>query len=369
MNFTIAFIKNNSIDFTEILNKFLSPLLYHHIDKNTRINLMKKLNYELWNELEKYVTFANCDKSENLLELIHENIGKYIENDTKLITKHSFCNSYKFTEIIYSHKPDNNYNKTKVNEIGCLASLDHHFIQDTFSLITYEYDLDSDRYLRITNTCSSDLVRIIKRRFFNSACLVTDTKIDKLFFQKPNILCSRIFDDSVDKINYEIIDNSKYLLHCIHLPNNPYHTYINKVATRICRKLIIGPALFFSIYRIGNEKDSILYDNISIRELKYLNILSFGDLPETCDDTLNDIEETIIVPNEMKTEQKKIYPLWSKHVYKLHIKKEDLFMNDKCYSCNKKLENKSQYECIKCYGYRYCSQECLENKSHKCFVK
>lgn len=368
MSFVIAFVKYNNLDLNNILDTYLAPLLYHHMDKNTRTNIMNRLNFELWNLIEKYVTFVTCPDTTKLLDIIHENMGQYLDGDSKLVTKYSFSNSHKFIEIVYLHKDNNNYNKSKVNELGCLANLDHNFVQDTFCFIAYDYDIDSEKYLKISDVTNKDIIRSIKRRYFNSACLVDNTKIDKLYYQKTTTLCSRIFDNNVTQAIYETVDTSKYLLHCVHIPNNPINTYVNKIATRICRKKIFGPALFFSIYKMDN-KDTVIYENISVRELKFLNILSFGDLSEVCDSTIDDSLDTVVVPDEFGTKQKKIYPIWSKHVYKLYAQKNKLFMNTLCYSCNLNLIKNKEIECSDCYAYRFCSDICKNTKSHKCIVK
>jgi hypothetical protein len=159
----------------------------------------------------------------------------------------------------------------------------------------------------------------------------------------------------------------KYNLNFIVNPNSP--PYPNEIATRLNGvKNIRGECI------VIHELDENIYNNLSIHELRRLNVLAYGldkdrliDSTELIDTNTNANTETDPeIKNEIEKIQKRNTLIWNKYVIvELRMKKWGHY-KDLCQTCNNYLDMNNIYKCCKCWRTRCCSSKCLEKCKHDC---
>ncbi len=112
-----------------------------------------------------------------------------------------------------------------------------------------------------------------------------------------------------------------------------------------------------------HELEENIHANLSIKETKKLNILSYGRLydRELKKEEIHTVKMTELGKDGTETE-KNIIPYWSRYiVVEARIKKYDNIKN-LCMNCGKNMIKK--IICNKCYRARYCSQNCMNEFAH-----
>lgn len=351
----IAVISKNNCQFDD-LETYVLPLLYQYHDETTRLQLKNKLNDYLWEIIEPYVTFINC-QSDTFMETICTHLVKEFPDKNLdeffYHTESSFSFPKKHTELMYcqptwSHQKDQ---KVNMNFIGCLFSLKHNVIENTCVVLANNYDISSQNNIVVGDVTKNDILRMIKRRYFFSAELIKNDTITKYYYQNPGYLVSKLFDlkeqDTIEKLTVGFL---KYNLsfYC----NQNKNQYVNKIATRIN-----GLYQLYGDVLVLNEMDEHVYTNLSTHELRRLNVLAYGRLydRQLKADEIHE-ESHFEVDEQGKEIEKKKTPLWSKYIIIDKRMSEWQNNKNKCFYCNKNIEK--HVTCDKCFRIKYCSVKC-----------
>uniref|UniRef100_A0A6C0LS53 MYND-type domain-containing protein n=1 Tax=viral metagenome TaxID=1070528 RepID=A0A6C0LS53_9ZZZZ len=344
----IAVIKKNKCIFDK-MEEFCSPLLYREISEQERTILKKKLNDYIWSIIEPYITFINVE-DEDFLTIACENIISDFPNRSPdefyYHTEGSYSTPKRYYEIIYAQPTWKDYRigqLSNMNDIGCLYSLQHNVIENTCIIIVNNYDLSRQYFTVLDSINKTDILKIIRRRYFHSGILIknNDTMI-KFYYQNPSYLLYHIFKK--DKVDTFYVDILKYNLQ-FYL-NNETSTYINKIATRINgTKRLYGDVL------ILHEIDENIYSNLSVHEIRRLNVLSYGRMY----DRKLKAEENIQLPDQ-NNDNKKIVPLWSRFIVSNNRMEKWQKIKNQCINCQKEMS--ILLTCQKCFRVKYCSSQC-----------
>jgi len=339
------------------MEEYIAPLLYKATTKEERTILKNKLNHYIWSVIEKYITFVDVNDSNDFFEKVYgatmvdfpdKNQYNFIFN-----TEGSYSTPKKFLELInvrptWNDYEDSSKNINVMNDIGCLLSLRHTVIENTCFVMANEYDLTVHRYVNMVSILKDDIIRIIRRRYFHSAILIKENSIAKYYFQNPEYLVTTIFGNDDDKtiemfpfshLNYNLIFNFK----------KHATQYVNQIATRIN-----GSYRMYGDVLVFHEFEKNVFVNLSMRELKRLNVLSYGRLE---DRTLNNTEvhqvPSLSVDDKGK-ETTEAVPFWSKYLIVENRMASWQKNKNKCTYC----ESDCTITCDRCFRVRYCSTDC-----------
>ena len=365
----IAVIKKNQIVFDR-MEEFALPLLYKELDDETRKSLKEKLNDYLWSVIEPYVKFIEIGIEDDFLTIVCENIaGCFPERNLDELfyqTEGSYSSPKKYIELLYCQPMWNEYEANKqenINTVGCYFSLKHTVIENNCVIIGNKYDLTAPQFATIDSVTREDILRIIRRRYFFTAVLVKDDLMVKYYYQDPRFLISKVFglekEDNIQKFQFSHL---KYNL--LFYFQQDESKYVNKIATRIN-----------GLYRVHgdilvlHELEENIFGNLSIHEMKRLNVLSYGRL---YDRQLKENEvHTLDAPEvdkDGKETTKKVTPMWSKYI--VIDNRMNLWQQKKkqCINCNQNMT--SPITCQKCYRVKYCSAQCEKefNDYHECIL-
>lgn len=383
---TFALIKPNKCTFDD-LDKCVTPLLYIEDTNHDRKTLKKSLNEYIWSQIEPFIEFVNVqgDPEDMLTCLCTRLIEQFPNNkpdDFYYHTEASYSFPKKYLEQVHYHivdskKDDKTDDKTDLNYLGCLFNLKHHAIEHTCAIIANKYDFTSDCFVRVDSVTKEDILRVIRRRYFFSAVLIKENAFAKYYYQNLSHLITQVFGldstSSITKISFTLF---RYNIVFYFKPNNT-SAYVNQAATRMAGSHIIhGDVLMI------HELDTHVYGNLSIREAKRLNVLSYGrlydrDLKEDeikpMERFAEDIKEVNNESNQTGTEPsvqtKKVIPIWSRYLVVERRMAKWQENKNRCIHCG--LENNKLYACNKCYRVKYCSKRCEEDfrayHSSECF--
>jgi hypothetical protein len=178
----------------------------------------------------------------------------------------------------------------------------------------------------------------------------------KYYYQNPSYLISTVFGlpetDGIEKISFSHL---RYNL--VYYFKQDKTQYVNQIATRINA----GYRVYGNVL-VLHEMEENLYTNVSVHEMKRLNVLSYGrlydrDLKEEENHTLTKVE-----PDENGNDvEKKIVPFWSRYIVIEHRMVEWHNKKNKCINCGQDM--KTPIVCQSCYRLKYCSKNC-ENEFH-----
>lgn len=356
---TVAIVKKNKLDFSD-LEKYCACILYVENSSNNLKNKKDILNDYLWSLLEPYVEFCDIDEN-NLIEyvcdkLINDFPGK---NPDQLFyhTEGSFSSPKKYIEFIYGQPTWSNYktdNILNMNDFGCLLSLKHTVIENTCIVFANKYDLAKPNFVSIDSINKNDLIRIIRRRFFHSAIVIKENTLTKYYYQSVQHLVSVVFgltlDNDISKLSFSFL---KYNL--LYFFNKDKTKYVNQIATRIN-----GSYKMYGDVLILNELEENINTNLSLHEIKRLNVLAYGrlydrEIMENEQHTTTKIE----LDTDGKEQEKKITPYWSKFIVVEHRMLKWIENKNKCINCDKKMNiTDKMITCNKCFRIKYCSVEC-----------
>lgn len=364
----IALLSDNKIVFEDI-EKYVMPILYKPYVKADFKILNKKLDDYIWSVVSAYVKIVEIDTMQtDLLGFICEFISNpFNKNPDELFyfTENSYSSPKSHLEVIfakdYSRKSENN----NINNLGCFFSLKHTVIEKNCVIMANTYDLENkSTYVKNIDITPRDIIRVIRRRFFQTAILIKKDKLIKYYYQNPVGLIGRIFNLNIQTDNIQTLSFSylNYNLTLCSLKDD--NAYVNEAATRICgHNLIRGDTLVIC------EQEEKIQASISIKEIQQLNLLAYGKL---ADRELKETE-TFIIYNNTESENndkcdnnsdnnsdnnpdKHYRMLWTKHLIRLNRLKEKNLIKNQCICCNNKITKR--IVCNHCFRAKYCSEEC-----------
>jgi len=352
----IAIITKNKCVFE--MEEYVAPLLYKIHTREEKILLKNKLNDYIWSIIEKYITFVDVNDTNNFFETMYaattidfpdKNHYDFIFN-----TEGSYSTPKKFIELInmrptWKEYEDSTKNINIMNDIGCLLSLCHTVIENTCFVVANEYDLSAHRYVKMVSILKDDIIRVIRRRYFHSAILIKENSIVKYYFQNSEYLISTIFGSSDTDKTIEMLPFAHFNYNLIFNFKKHATQYVNKIATRIngCHR-IYGDVLVF------HEIDKGVFANLSAREFKRLNVLSYGCLADRKFNN-NEVHQVPTVSvDEAGKEITETVPFWSKYI--IIENRISLWQKNK-YKCTY-CDSICTMTCDRCYRARYCSLDC-----------
>lgn len=366
---TIAVIRKNSCYFND-MQKYVLPLLYTEKSKEEREEIKKQINSYIWSVIEPYVTFIQvrvCDLIETVCQYLTMDFpDKKPDTDFFYHTEGSYSFPKKYIEFFHAKPLWNSYEAAQpsnMNNIGCLLSLKHHVIENTCIVIGNVYGDNNQQPTIISSITKEDLLRVIRRRFYFSAMMIDKGNMIKYYYQSPQYLVSKIFnlepDDKIQTFKNELLgyDLVFYFQYCSKEP-------INKIATRINGLFQInGKALML------HEMSDGVFSNLSLREAKRLNVLSYGRL---YDRRLQQHEihtvDTVEADEEGKVQEKKSRPYWNRYIIVEGRMKKWNEKGPQCINCDKSLKDSTGkvkgFPCPRCYRVRYCSVKCEKEFDH-----
>jgi len=275
---TIAVIKKNKCSFGK-MEELAMPLLYKQHIPEEKSRLMKNINDYIWSVIEPYVTFINIGTDDDFMTVICQNLITSFPDknpgDFFYHTEGSYSSPKKFIELVYCQPMWKDYSGAQpanMNHYGCLFSLKHHVIENDCIIIANRYDLNAPYFTMIDSVTKDDLLRIVRRRFFFTAVLIGSDSMTKYYYQNPSYLVSTIFGmNMTDKIEKLPFSHLKYNL--IYYFKQNKTNYVNQIATRINGSYRVhGDVL------VLHEMEENIYTNLSVHEMKRLNVLSYGRL-------------------------------------------------------------------------------------------
>lgn len=358
---TIAIIEKNRCQFDN-LEEFAIPLLYRDLDPATRFKIKTDIDNYLWAVIEPYVKFIDYDPAnENFIEIACKNMTTnfqdHVFDEFFYHTEASYSFPKKHVEILYCQPLWKDYTANQLenmNNIACLFSLKQTVMNNTCIIIANAYDLNAERFTVLDSITKKDILRVIKRRFFFSAILVKNDQLIKYYYQNPSYLIQSIYG-LTEKDNIEKLSFSHLKYNLLFYFKHDKSQYINQTGTRIS-----GLYKLYGDVLILHEMEENVFANISIHEVKRLNVLSYGRL----DDRQLKKEEihemsTMSVDENGKESEKKVTPFWSRYIVLNSRMLEWQKNKNKCCYCSKEI--KKLVLCDKCYRARYCSNECLND--------
>lgn len=353
---SIALIEKNRCSFDDI-EKYALPLLYQNLSNIDRKKIKIELNKYLWHQMAPYVKFIEINEKDNsiitdIINLIKGVFPDKNANDFYYHTEGSYSFPKKFIELIHAQplwKEYENSQISNINNIGCLFSLSHTVIENNCILLANKYDLNAPNFVNLTNIVNEDITKVIRRRFFFTAILITDCQFNKYYYQNIDFLIKTIFNtDDIESVSFTIFKyNLKYYF-------KKGLSYRNKIATRI-----YGNQFIYGDVLVVHEMEDNIYANISVHELRRISILAYGSLT----DRQLKPEENYELPlkeydDNGKEYTKNVVPLWSRYiVIEKRMEKWGKSKN-KCYLCNREIVDLAI--CNNCYRLKYCSKACMD---------
>lgn len=357
MKITIAIVKKNNIIFDK-MEDYVMPLLYKKYDKQNFKSMKDELHSYIWSMIKDYVVFEEINMEDLIDVACHRLIEPFQEEqkdfgDFLFHTDSSYTFPKKYIEILYCQPGWKQYQtlqKENMNNIGCLCSIKQNIIENNCVLIGNTYDLKNECYVQKTSITKHDIIRIIKRRYFFSGIYIDDDVVCKYYYQNPKYLLTTVFniteEDNLQHINCNLFNYNLSFYFKKKDMGNP-----NKICTRLNGSFLVkGPAMILN--EMGNDEGQ--YINLSIREIKRLNVLSYGRLydRELKNDEHHEKEETQFDEQQKKEVKKKVIPPWSKYIIinkRMHDWQDK---KDKCIYCNKTMTK--PVVCSLCYRVKTC---------------
>ncbi|AUV58515.1 zinc finger domain-containing protein [Bandra megavirus] len=354
----IAVIKKNQINFTD-MEKYALPLLYQYHDDNTRSTLKNKINDYISEVISPYIEFIEVDQDllTNICNQLTKNFINRQPDEFFYHTEASYASPKVYLEMMYCQPiwKDSVVDQSDINNLACLFSLKHNVINYNCVIIANKYT-DNDIGITISDVSIQDILRVIRRRFFFTASLIKDNDIIKYYYQNPAYLVSQIFgldaDAKIEKLSVGLL---KYNLNFYSQQDK--NKYINQIATRIN-----GLYRLYGDVIVLHEFEENVYTNISIHEIKRLNVLSYGRLydRQLKDHEIHDEMVQDVDPEGKEIEKKKT-PNWSKYIIVNNRMLEWNKHKTECINCQNIM--KKVIICDKCYRVKFCSVNCQQEFS------
>lgn len=354
---TIALIQKNRIVFDR-MEEFAVPLLYKELDETTRAVLKKNLNDYLWSVIEPYIQFIDITVDDDFIANVCKNLTNCYPERTAdeffYHTEASYSFPKRYMELIYGQPMWPEYAKNdsvNINTVGCYFSLKHNVIENNCIIIANRYDLAAKHFAVMDNVTREDILRVVRRRYFFTAILIKNDNVVKYYYQNPQYLITQIYGinkkDDIQKLSFSHL---KYNL--VYYFQQDTSKYVNSIATRINGSYRVHGDIL-----VLHELEENIYGNISVHEIKRLNVLSYGRLydRQLQENEMHTIES--IEPDETgKPINKPATPMWSKYIVIENRMKKWQAHKNLCINCGKDMVN--IITCQKCYRARYCSTIC-----------
>jgi MYND finger len=365
---TIALVKKNKCNFDR-MEEFVVPLLYKEHTVEERTELKKSINDYIWSVIEPYITFIDVDMevpdaNENFMTVVCTNLVEGFPDkrpdDFFYHTEGSYSFPKKFIEFIHCQPAWKDYKSAQIenmNNLCCLFSLKHNVIENNCVIFANRYDLDYKYFTAIDTITKEDIIKVVRRRYFFSGVVVKENSLTKYYYQNPSYLVSAIFNkcetDTIEKIPYSHL-NYKLVFYF----QQDTKSFVNKICTRMNGLFrIYGPVL------IIHELEENIYANISLHEVKRLNVLSYGRLydrqPKVDENHI--IEPVPLDPsnNDDNEVQKKLIPMWSRYICVNKRMIQWQKTKNLCINCSKEMTK--PIICERCYRAKYCSESCQKS--------
>lgn len=358
---TIATIDKNKCYFQ--VENHLQKILYSPHDLSTRRNLKNDFNEYIWDIISPYITFLEID-SQELITVACQQLTKIFpekkpDNDFFYHTEASYSFPKKFLELIYCQPMWKDYELSKpenMNNIACLFSIKQHVIENTCIIIANRYDVNSPKSVVLDSVTKQDILRVIRRRYYFSAILVQENNLVKYYYQNPVYLISTIFGlNQQDSIQHTNLDFLKYNL--LFYFQHDKSKYLNKIATRINGNF----QLHGDVLILHSIEDGI-FVNLSLREIKRINVLSYGRLYDRELQSHEIRTEKLLDVDEQGNQHEKIItPYWSRYIIIEERIKKWKNNKNKCLACG---INKHGIVCCICFRAKFCSLKCQQDFDH-----
>jgi len=357
---TIAIITKNKCNFDR-MEEFAFPLLYREHNKNTRRALKEKLNDYIWSVMAPYISFVTITNNDDFfLEICHMAQNDFPDmppEECMYHTEGSYSTPKRFMELIYSEPQWKSYENSIthpeiMNNIGCLFSLSHHVIENSCIIIANEYDLSQEKYVKMGSITKDDIIRVIRRRYFHTAILIKENSVVKYYYQKVEYLLSVIYGvQSTEESHINTVPCTHLKYNLVFYFNKCATQYVNQIATRIN-----GNQRMYGDVLVLHEMDEGIYANLNIREIKRLNVLSYGSL----DDRLLQESEVCKIPvaslDVDGQEQDESVPLWSRYIVIANRLAQWQLNKNICMNCQKHMEQ--EIVCQQCFRTKCCTTAC-----------
>jgi hypothetical protein len=352
---TIASISKNRCNF-EDLHRF-ADLLYRDHSLDERKKLRTDIDNYIWSVIEPYIKFIFVDP-DDLLTVICENITNTFPDKNpdqfSFHTEESYSFPKRYMEIVYAYPLWKDYelnNTDNMNNVGSLYSLKHSVIENNCIVIANSYDLTKPKSLVMDSVTREDLLRMIRRRYLFTGVLISQNKMTKYYYQDPRYLIMKIYGmketDNIEKLSVNCFG-----YHLNFYFQHDTSNYLNEIATRIN-----GHYQLYGDILLLHEFEENVYANLSIHEVKRLNVLSYGRLydRELRTEEIHTVP-TINVDDKGKEIEKQVTPYWSKYIV-VEARMQSWKINkNKCINCSQDMKN--PIICTKCYRVKYCSDKC-----------
>lgn len=370
---TIAVINKNRCTFDD-MEKYAAPLLYRELTREEKSQIMTKLNDYIWSVIEPYITFVQIETTEQdeimtkICSGVKECFPEKSFDDFRFDTIKSYSFPKKIIQFVdskptwpeYKHEQECN-----MNNIACYMSLDHKVIENNAVAFCFDYDMQSASMLRMGSITKEDIIKIIRRRYIFTGVLIKEKSIVKYYYQEPVYLFMSVFNlNSEDNIPTLRVTNLKYNL-LFHFVKDK-RQYVNKVATRINGMFqLCGDVLMM------HELEEKVYANLSCREAKRLNVLSYGKLSDrnikdnesNIDDLCtSNAENKVVVDKNGTNRETKVVPFWSRYIIIEKRMEKWKECKQKCITCDSACDDsRTTTVCDVCFRARYCSALCKQN--------
>lgn len=334
--FKIAIIKQNNLSFTDsdIINDQLNKLCSSNYD----ITTINKINSDIETMITPFITLKEVTLDEMMEEIVKNTLlTPELMGDTSLCMEYD-KDIYQLCHLSLKNnrleEDDNN-----INGIGSCLALDHEKVYGKAvlikSTITDDYTCQPSSINLI-----EDISNIIFKKIIHKGIKIKDdASIEEFFFKKDP---AENFSEA-DKENYKWFELSLFKFNLIvFIESAPTFNNINKIATRIMGKKVVGNMIIVSSCADNDYED---FD----RQL-------FDKLDTSC---WGSLESRKSYNDENENENKKINGLPI-------VKNRYISLNER-YNRSRNLFDGYSYTCTGCFRIKYASSDEQKNDwaSHK----
>lgn len=356
----IAIVEKNRCHFEE-LEKYAASLLYMEFDKHNdplRKKIKEEINGYIWSVMNTYIKFIDVHECDLMLTICENLIKCFPEktfDDFFYHTEESYSFPQQYIELVYCFPLWKDYENSKIeniNNIGCLFSLKHSLVENNCAILINNYDSSAKNFVVIDSITQKDILRVIRRRFFFSAVVIKNDDLKKYYYQSPKYLIKQVFgldeSDGIQKVSFNL-----YNYNLTYYFKQDKTNYINKIATRIN-----GNYKIYGDVIVIHEMEENVFANISLHEVKRLNVLAYGTLSNR---EVKKEETQIIIKYDLDENnnniEHKIIPSWNKYTILNNRMIKWKEIKNKCMQCTRDITHTTI--CENCYRIKFCSNECM----------
>lgn len=318
------------------------------------------LNQEIWAKLREHVAFVDAGEQMEVMETICEQLmrtpypDRNPESDFDLKTHRTYSTPARSIELVHvtplwEDEPGVAHQPTEINQLGCLARIDHQIVEGVCMIMTSCHDPEQADYALAIDTEWSDLVHIYRSRFVRSGvALSTAGSLEVFYYQDPLVSVNVRF--GTDQWSVLRCTNHLYQLACYYRTSSD--ASINKTATRIISgEKIRGDVLL--VVELGQGEHGRAYDNLIPVEVDRLSRISKCSMQEPIA-----LEDQFL--NLIKRESCDRMTLAHYHDWLI-----SQAGGITCQECGKVPERKKT--CPQCYRAIYCDASCAQKhtKAHR----